>query len=237
MLEPSLTEPYTAQTDPAGTASTDGPSDVTDMPTADLMLKFESLGENCEFGLVQRRGGSEPLGLLRFSSTPFPKLVAALSARFEGLGQAESLKVELSNNGREYMIRDQTFGLFYHAWVMAGEREPEEVHRRELRRLPYLTRKLIEDLTEGEKIFVYRSIIRLGETHMKRLHDTMRSYGPNTLLWMELADAEHPAGTVERLAPGLLRGRMDRFAPGANAHDFSFDCWMQVCRTALTLRG
>lgn len=201
------------------------------------MLKFESLGENCEFGLVQRRGGSEPLGLLRFSSTPFPKLVAALAARFEGLGKADSLKVELSNNGREYMILDKTFGLYYHAWVMAGEREPEEVHRRELRRLPYLTRKLIEDLTEGEKIFVYRSIIRLNDSHMMRLHDTMRSYGPNTLLWMELADAAHPPGTVERLAPGLLRGRMDRFAPGANAHDFSFDCWMQVCRAAYALRG
>ena len=203
------------------------------MPLSELMLKFESLGENCEFGLVQRRGGSEPLGLLRFSSTPLPKLLAALNARFEGLGKADRLKVELSSNGREYMVLDQTFGLYYHAWVMAGEREPEEVHRRELRRLPYLTRKLVDDLTGGEKIFVYRSMSRLADSQMLLLADAMRAYGDNTLLWMELAGPGHPPGSVEQIRPGLMRGYMDRFAPGANAHDFSFDCWMSVCRAAL----
>jgi hypothetical protein len=197
------------------------------------MLRFESLGENCEFGLVQRHGGSEPLGLLRFSSTPLPKLLAALAARFDGLGRADRLKVELSTNGREYMVLDETFGLYYHAWVMAGERPPEDVHRRELRRLPYLTRKLVDDLEAGEKIFVYRSVGRHTEAQMHRLHEAMRHYGDNTLLWMELASAGHPAGTVERLGPGLLRGHMDRFAPGANAHDFSFDCWEKVLRAAL----
>jgi len=33
----------------------------------DLVLQFESIGDNCELGLVQRRAGSEPLGLLRFA--------------------------------------------------------------------------------------------------------------------------------------------------------------------------
>jgi len=196
------------------------------------MLQFESLGENCEFGLVQRRGGAEPLGLLRFSSTPLPKLLAALTARFEGLGQADKIAVELSSNGREYMISDKTFGLYYHAWVLAGEKPPEDVHRREIRRLPYLTRKLVEDLTSGEKIFVYRSMTPISQAQATRLLDAVRGYGPSTLLWMELADARHPAGTVEKLAPGLLRGRMDRFAPGSNAHDFSFECWEKVCRAA-----
>jgi hypothetical protein len=27
--------------------------------------RFSALGENCEFGMVQRRGGAEPRGLLR----------------------------------------------------------------------------------------------------------------------------------------------------------------------------
>ena len=31
---------------------------------------FRSLGDNCEFGFVQRYGGVEPSGLLRFSYTP-----------------------------------------------------------------------------------------------------------------------------------------------------------------------
>ena len=35
----------------------------------DLVLQFESIGDNCELGLVQRRAGSEPLGLLRFAGS------------------------------------------------------------------------------------------------------------------------------------------------------------------------
>ncbi len=205
------------------------------MPLNELMLHFESLGENCEFGLVQRKGGAEPLGLLRFSSTPLPKLLAALKARFEGLGRADTVSVELSSNGREYMISDKVFGLYYHAWVMAGERPPEDVHRREIRRLPYLIRKLIEDLTDGEKIFVYRSMVPLSTAQAGKLVEAIQAYGPSTLLWMELADPGHPPGTVEWVAPGLMRGRMDRFAPGSNAHDFSFGCWERVLRTALAM--
>jgi hypothetical protein len=205
------------------------------LPLSEVMLRFESLGENCEFGLVQRKGGAEPLGLLRFSSTPLPKLLAALTARFEGLGRSDKISVDLASSGREYMISDKTFGLYYHAWVMAGERPPEDVHRREIRRLPYLVRKLVEDLTDGEKIFVYRSMTPIAESQAIKLVDAIRSYGPSTLLWMELANPGHPPGTVEWIAPGLMRGRMDRFAPGSNAHDFSFGCWEQVCRNALAL--
>jgi len=206
------------------------------MPLADLMIRFESLGENCEFGLVQRKAGAEPLGLLRFSSTPLPKLLAALRARFEGLGRADTIKVELGVGGREYMILDKTFGLYYHAWVLVGERPAEDVHRREIRRLPYLVRKLIEDLTEGEKIFVYRSMTPISTAQAMKLVEAIQAYGPATLLWMDLSDPGHPPGSVEWLAPGLMRGRMDRFAPGSNAHDFSFGCWEMVCRAALALK-
>ena len=34
-------------------------------------------------------------------------------------------------------------------------------------------------------------------------------------------DDEHPAGTVEVLTAGLVKGYIDRFAPGENAHALS----------------
>jgi hypothetical protein len=92
---------------------------------AKLMLGFESLGENCEFGLVQRRCGAEPLSLLRFASAPLPQLLAALHARFQGLGDAASIGVELSPNGREYMIRDATFGYRRKTLHLPRHRAPE----------------------------------------------------------------------------------------------------------------
>ena len=68
----------------------------------DLVLQFESLGDNCEFGLVQRKAGAEPLGLLRFSSAPLPRLVRALRERFDGL--TDPANVRLSSAKGEYPI-------------------------------------------------------------------------------------------------------------------------------------
>src|SRR5205823_11747678 len=89
------------------------------LSSRDLIMRFESLGESCEFGLVQRRCEAEPLGLFRFASAPLPKLLAALGADFVGFGEPDALDVALSANGREYMIKDKRFGLLYHAWVLA----------------------------------------------------------------------------------------------------------------------
>ena len=52
-----------------------------DISVTDLMLAFESLGERCDFGAVQRHYGVEPLGLLRFAFSPLDPLIAALADR------------------------------------------------------------------------------------------------------------------------------------------------------------
>jgi hypothetical protein len=206
------------------------------LPLDQLMLGFESLGENCEFGLVQRRCGAEPLGLLRFASAPLPKLLAALNARFEGLGAAGNIEVELSSNGREFMIRDRAYEFYYHAWVPAGAATPAEIREREIRRVPFLVNKLIDDLTDAEKIFVYHGMTPLSLAHARALTRAIRRYGPATLLWVELADAAHPNGTVVWRDIGLMQGFIDRFAPGEDAHDFATDSWVQLCRQAAALR-
>jgi hypothetical protein len=206
------------------------------MPLHDLMLKFESLGQNCEFGLVQRQCQAEPLGLLRFSSTPLPQLLEALDARFEGMGTAESTSVRVSANGREYMVQDSRFGFVYHAWVNAGEMAAEDVTRRELRRVPFLVRKLLEDLEAGEKTFVFKGMGAMPEEEVFPLAMAIRRYGPNTLLFVTLSDAEHRAGTVEARGPGFRVGYVDRFAPGDNAHDLMLSQWVKVCRETYRLR-
>src|SRR5436305_104536 len=49
----------------ARAARLDGP---TGSPSFhDLATRFESLGDNCEFGILQRLEGAEPLGLLRWA--------------------------------------------------------------------------------------------------------------------------------------------------------------------------
>jgi hypothetical protein len=199
------------------------------------MQQFESLGQNCEFGLVQRRCQAEPLGLLRFASAPLPNLLAALDMRFAGMGTPESVRVEMSSNGREFMVTDTAYDVVYHAWVDAGAMSVEELHQREVRRVPLLVRKLLEDLLSGEKIFVFKGMGALAEEVVFPLAAALRRYGPNTLLHVTLADAEHRAGMVEAKAPGFLVGYLDRFAPGDDAHDLALAQWVSVCRGAYRL--
>jgi hypothetical protein len=201
----------------------------------ELMLQFESIGENCEFGLVQRRCGADPLGLFRFSSTPLPLLLKALKNGFEGMGEPGSIEAQVSSGGTEYMVLDKRFGFLYHAWVLVGEGTAEEVEARELRRLPLLIRKFTDEVMLGEKIFVYHGMDPLHLDQARELSTALRQYGPTTLLWVELADEGHAPGMVEFLETGLLKGYMDRFAPGENAHDLSLDCWVTLCRNAYRL--
>ena len=209
---------------------------AAELAPADLLARFESLGQNCEFGLVQRQAGAEPLGLLRFSSTPLPRLLAALEARFEGMGTAATTEVQISPNGREYMVEDRRFGFLYHAWVSTDDMPPADILRREIRRVPFLVRKLLEDLEAGEKIFVFKGMAAVPEEEAFPLAMALRRFGPNTLLLATLADAEHPGGSVEWRGTGLLVGYLDRFAPEQDAHDFLFEQWLGLCRRARELR-
>jgi hypothetical protein len=217
---------------PVATAAGRRGSVSNDKGLTELMLRFESIGENCEFGLVQRRFGAEPQGLLRFSSSPLPRLISALSSRFHGVGQPHMIEIRESFNGAEYMVYDKNFGFLHHAWVLIGEEAPASIHRREARRIPGLVKKLADDLERGDKLFVYHGMRPLSQPDVEKLVAEMRRYGPSQLFWVEVAGPRDRPGSVERLSPYLIKGYIDRFARTENAHDLSLDCWVELCRNA-----
>jgi hypothetical protein len=208
--------------------------DRSKLSTRDLMLQFESLGQNCEFGIVQRAHKAEPLGLLRWASISLPNLIKGLNAKFEGLGAPEAVKIRLTNG--EYMADETRYKITYHTFAREGEATPEALHEREYKRLRYLADKLIQDLEEAEKIFVYKKDEPLSNDQVRQLHVTLRTFGPNTLLWVATMDASHDAGTVEWLGEGLLVGRVARFAdPDRVPSTTSVESWTTVCANAWRL--
>jgi hypothetical protein len=208
----------------------------TGLKVPDLAMRFESLGENCEFGLFQRRCDAEPLSLLRFSSTFMRNLIRGIDSGFEGLGSTEDIDPRLEGDARkEYMIHERKYGLVYHTFVYEGQRSIWLMREQESARLKFLLRKFMEDLREAEKIFVYQRNVPVAEEEILPLHMALNQYGPNTLLWVLPAEPTRPTGTVELVMPGLIKGYIDRFAPNHNAHDFSFDGWLSVCANACAL--
>lgn len=208
-------------------------------PNNTLIERFLSLGDNCEFGLVQRYCGGQTIGLFNFAETTIQSLVGALETRLSDLFVPGA--VSINPEGQEYILRVSgsaiSYHLAYHTMVMAGRKTPEEVREQEVRRLAFLARKFIEDLEDAEKIFVYKSDVPVSVSEIKELSTALRKYGPNTLLWVTLQKPGHPAGSVEVLEERILRGYIDRFGftPHYNGGDASIDAWLEICANAYRL--
>jgi len=201
------------------------------VPRDQMIMRFESLGDNCEFGLVQRQQGAEPLGLLRFTYIELPLLLRGLRNGFEGLGDPDTTEVTADGKG-EFVVRETVYGMTYHTFQYETQISLETVRQQQPPRLNFLKRKLMEDIAAGEKIFVLKRPEPLRPEEVLPVYTMLNELGRNWLLWMVPAAAAHPSGTVEILLPGLLRGYIDRFAPNDNAHDLSFAAWTAVCEAA-----
>jgi hypothetical protein len=195
-----------------------------------MLMDLQSLGENCELGLVQRIGGVEPWGLFRWAATPLPNLLAALNARFDGLGAAENLAIEL-DGASEFQVLDRRFGFKNHSFAFqsAGARA-EDVLKREMVRLPYMARLLIKDLEAAQKLFCFHDAGRSGRERIEVLVEALGRYGPNWLLWVRPAQRAEQVGTAERVGDRLIEGYIDRFEPLNNVRTPSVGAWMGVVR-------
>lgn len=88
---------------------------LADPTLAQLVLRFEGLGDNCEFGLVQRHFGAEPLGLLRWTGITPAHLANALESGFAGVGTEDQTGLDLAGN--EYVTEDRRFGMRMHTFI------------------------------------------------------------------------------------------------------------------------
>ena len=89
----------------------------------------------------------------------------------------------------------------------------------------------MEDLQGGEKMFVYKFSPRPDRAAVADVFAALCTYGKRTLLCAALADADHPAGTLEMLLPGLFLGRFSRFSEEAMAGEAGIDTeqWRLFC--------
>lgn len=204
-------------------------SQQEDIALVSLFSEFESLGSNCEFGLVQRYVGLEPLGLLRWANITPERLAKLFESNFEGVGIPENTSLEITPTG-EYSLRDKRyFGM--HTFLKVGQIPEEKLFRQMTRRLSFLKDKMIEDLQLAEKIFVYKFHQRnLTDYEIRRIFDAMRRFGPCRLLCVH-----HPWGnkqnhTLEDWGDGLFVGFMSELT--SDPHDYSrhFDAWVGLCQ-------
>ena len=202
-------------------------------------MDFESLGgagHGCEFGLFQREFGAEPLGLLRWADLAPHLLAEALEREFDGVGLPENTVLFVPPGDQpEYWTRDSRYWMAMRTFVGTDAMSEEQMRGQACRRLQFLRDKLIGDLRAGEKIFVFKVIERnLSDEEIGRLHSSMRHYGENALLYVRYQDEQHPNGTVEVAADGLMIGYIDRFAFSKTDENLgpATESWLAICQAA-----
>jgi len=222
------------------------------MTLADLIACFESLGgtrQGCEFGLVQRALGAEPLGLLRWMHITLDGLVACLETDFEGVGTAEQTEIgfltgmqaERNEVGDdpEYVVSDRRYRMSGHTFTRPSQIPFEKMFAQSCRRMAFLRRKLLDDLAAGEKIFVFKLGERvLSDDELERLYRALRRHGDTTLLYVRARTGTHPSGSAELVKPGLIVGYIERFSVDEDdvlrAPDLP--AWTSICKQAWRLR-
>jgi hypothetical protein len=204
------------------------------IPLNEMMLDFESLGDNCEFGIVQKHAGAQVLSLLNFGFTPMSSLLRGLETGFTEVSNIDRIRVDVAEN-KELIVKVLEYDFIYHSAKSEGDIEIETLRKNEQIKLKFLAKKMVSIMTTGEKIFVRKGDHSHTFDQAKTLLDAMSVYGPATLLWVIEADDKHPAGSVEVVAPRLLCGRIDRFASYMDAHSSDFTCWTHLCRNAHAL--
>ena len=214
----------------------------------EILAEFESLGgtgQGCEFGLIQRIAGVESLGLLRWMHITPAGLTRGLLDRFEGVGTPEQTILDFFRSedpeNPEYRYRDVRLETRMHTFVHKKDMPQADMFKQTCRRVGFLARKLIQDLDESRKIFVYKIYERTLDTaELAGLHGAMRNYGENTLLYVCYADASHPSGSVEQAGPGLLIGYISGFNVCRETHQVrapDLPAWNAICRAAYALHG
>lgn len=198
-----------------------------------LMLRFEGLGANCEFGRVQRLAGAEPLGLMRWAGTEARKLSKMLADGIDGVGDPAHTHIIVSQDKQEYMLVDYRY-FHMHTFVYVGAIDPDRLRAQMLRRLTFLKHKLIEDLADGDKLFVFQDHRDLMLVDIAAIRRGMRRYGRNRLLVVTRPGDPALDGTVELLEPGLMLGYISAMRPGMREAEY-FDSWLAVCEAAAGL--
>jgi hypothetical protein len=211
---------------------------ITGLTIADIAMKIESLGFNCEPGFFQRKCGVEPLGLLRFAGVIIHKLIASIDDGFAELGNTATIDPIPDELGlKDWVVYERRHTLRYHTWVRIGDATAETIREREAKKLPFLKNKFFEDIEDGTKIFVHQHNRIMPDAEILALFLAIRRRGPGALLCIGPADDAHQPGLVEEIYPGLMRGYFGHFSSLANGRELSMPEWLAVCANALTLRN
>lgn len=229
----------------AARAATRGAGAPAELTAREVASHFESLGGGskrddlwgfgCEFGYYQRNLDLEPLDFLRWASIPPDKLLKGLRDGFAGISDPDQM-VFIDNDDPIWNVIHTGYDIrIDHTGLFKKDFTEDRAKPRLVTHMSYLRDKFLEDLEDGEKIFVYRTFDHvMPDEQVAELAALIRRYGPGQLLYVRLAAEDRETLSVERVSENLLVGHIDFFAPQPEQRLVDNDAgWGRICRLAL----
>lgn len=208
---------------------------------AEALLRTESLGDNCEFGIAQRHFGMESGQLFRWTTSTLPGLIKLFESDFSGLYEFDNI---IANPNSRNMIIDAAYGIGFHSGMhsqkgefLLDEAARRSIHDEEIIKITRRLDRLRERLTDPETIFVYKSTGAAAVDGLEKLRAAVRAQAACHLLCVEKTADAAQVGTVEDQGNGLLMGRIGAFAPWHSvtpAHIALHD-WRNIVLAAVAL--
>ena len=123
-----------------------------------------------------------------------------------------------------------------HGSVRIALEELSEEKVKEVRRLPFLARKITEEITEARRIFIIKPMVQasMQEDYPPKALRALEAYGGKPTLMFMTDGAAHPH--VEWAATSLLHGHIVQFADQDHVLGTTRSAdWLAVCRSAAHL--
>jgi hypothetical protein len=213
-------------------------TELAGLPISRLLESFESLGNNCEFGMVQRFNGYDPPGLFRnagFDSVE--AIIRGIETSFDAMFDEGRYEFTLPPLWEDWRLDCQVYGLTFHTGIPASVERNSEAWTRKagnsIRSYRFMKAKILDELRRGEKIFVFRFDFDVAPDLIGRLHAAIRRHGPGWLLHV-VEDASKPFGWTEKRADGLIIAAMAKLMYGL-PQVIDLDAWRAIARAALTI--
>jgi hypothetical protein len=196
-----------------------------------LVYRFESLGKDGSLGALQRAYGAEPLGLLRFAGIGIDAVTRAIRDKFDGVGAAEFTRITAGDT-QEYYSSDTRYGMSSHTFVHVGETDFQRFFDRQCKKLSFSATKIVEELEEGDRIFVIHAIPdRIPDSQLRNLLAAMRQLGNAPLLYLRPPSMDLPPGRLLTRSDGIMEGSVMAIQ-GADAAAEIRGSWLKVLRLA-----
>lgn len=216
-----------------------GVCNIASLPLSELYIPFEGIGNNCEFGIVQRNAGYDPPGLFRNVGFWSPdSIIAVIESGLSGMFDDGNFQFIVPEGWPDWRLDCSASGMGFHTGIPSSL-EPDSTEwtqktAQSIKLFRFLKRSFLQDLRNGEKIFVFRYNLESTEMTIKRLHDALQIHGENWLLYVT-EDFVHPSGWIELRQPRLIIAGIQKLS-SQNPPIIEFPAWEKIARASINAR-